>query len=74
MAGRLQRLAGLDTILMSEATRRFVQEEVRVEAYDALDSAELPHSLPVYKRGHHDLWYTAPLRKGGARYGRFTVH
>ena len=36
MAGRLQRLAGPDTILMSEATRRFVQEEVQVEAYDAL--------------------------------------
>jgi len=74
VASRLQRLAGPDTILMSEATRRFVQEEVRVEAYDALDSAELPPSLPVYKRGYHDLWYTAPSRKGGARYGRFMVH
>ena len=49
MVGRLQRLAGPDTILMSEATRRLVQEEVRVEAYDALDMAELPRPLPVYK-------------------------
>src|SRR5262249_26396842 len=49
VAGRLQRLAGPDTILMSAATRRFVQEEVQVEAYDALDRAALPPSLPVYK-------------------------
>jgi DNA-binding winged helix-turn-helix (wHTH) protein len=48
-AGRLQRLAGPDTILMSEATRRFVQEEVQVETHDALAGAELPQSLPVYK-------------------------
>ena len=49
MAGRLQRLAGPDTILMSEATRRFVQEEVQVDAYDVLADAELSQSLPVYK-------------------------
>ena len=49
IAGRLQRLAGPGTILMSEATRRLVQEEVRVEAYDTLDMAELPRSLQVYK-------------------------
>jgi class 3 adenylate cyclase/tetratricopeptide (TPR) repeat protein len=49
LADRLQRLAGPDTILMSEATRRLVQEEVRVETYDALDMAALPPSLPVYK-------------------------
>jgi DNA-binding winged helix-turn-helix (wHTH) protein/class 3 adenylate cyclase len=49
MAGRLQRLAGPDTILISEATRRLVQEEVRVEAYDALATAALPRPLPVYK-------------------------
>ena len=47
--GRLQRLAGPDTILMSEATRRFVQEEVRVEAYDAPALAVLPYSLPIYR-------------------------
>jgi predicted ATPase len=49
MAGRLQRLAGPNTILMSESTRRLVQGEVRVEAYDGLDMAALPRSLPVYK-------------------------
>ena len=49
MAGRLQRLAGPDTILMSEATRRFVQEEVRVEAYDAAGMAILPQLLPIYR-------------------------
>jgi DNA-binding winged helix-turn-helix (wHTH) protein/class 3 adenylate cyclase/tetratricopeptide (TPR) repeat protein len=49
VAGRLLRLAGPGTILMSEATRRLVQEEVRVEAYDTLDSAELPRPLPVYR-------------------------
>jgi DNA-binding winged helix-turn-helix (wHTH) protein/class 3 adenylate cyclase/tetratricopeptide (TPR) repeat protein len=49
VASRLQRLAGPDTILLSEATRRFVQEEVRVESYGILDSAELPRSLPVYR-------------------------
>jgi DNA-binding winged helix-turn-helix (wHTH) protein/class 3 adenylate cyclase/tetratricopeptide (TPR) repeat protein len=49
VAGRLQRLAGPDTILMSETTRRWVQEEVKVEAYEALDRAELPRSLSVYK-------------------------
>jgi tetratricopeptide (TPR) repeat protein len=49
IAGRLQRLAGADTILMSEATRRFVQEEVRVEPDEALDMAELPRPLPVYR-------------------------
>ena len=49
MAGRLQRLAGPDTILMSETTRRLVQGEVRVEAYHGLDMAELPRPLPVYK-------------------------
>jgi DNA-binding winged helix-turn-helix (wHTH) protein/class 3 adenylate cyclase/tetratricopeptide (TPR) repeat protein len=49
LAGRLQRLAGPDTILMSETTRRLVQEEVRVEAYHGLDMAGLPPSLPVYK-------------------------
>jgi tetratricopeptide (TPR) repeat protein len=51
MPGRLQRLAGPDTILMSEATRRLVQEEVRVEAYDGLDMAALPRPLPVYRVG-----------------------
>jgi DNA-binding winged helix-turn-helix (wHTH) protein/tetratricopeptide (TPR) repeat protein len=49
MAGRLQRLAGPDTILMSETTRRLVQGEVRVEAYHGLDMAELPRPLSVYK-------------------------
>jgi class 3 adenylate cyclase/DNA-binding winged helix-turn-helix (wHTH) protein len=49
VASRLQRLASPDTILMSEATRRFVQEEVSVESYGILDSAELPRSLPVYR-------------------------
>jgi hypothetical protein len=49
MAGRLQRLAGPDTILMSEATRRFVQEEVRIEASDAPAMAALPQPLPVYR-------------------------
>src|SRR5262249_10993234 len=47
IAGHLQRLAGPGTILMSEATRRLVQEEVRVEAYDARASPELPRPLPV---------------------------
>jgi class 3 adenylate cyclase len=49
MVGRLQRLAGPDTILMSEATRRLVQEEVRVEAYGACNMAALPGPLPVYR-------------------------
>jgi predicted ATPase/class 3 adenylate cyclase/DNA-binding winged helix-turn-helix (wHTH) protein len=49
VASRLQRLAGPDTILMSEAARRLVREEVRVESCDALDMAELPRPLPVYK-------------------------
>jgi DNA-binding winged helix-turn-helix (wHTH) protein/class 3 adenylate cyclase/tetratricopeptide (TPR) repeat protein len=49
MAGQLQRLAGPDTILMSEATRRLVQEEVRVESYSMLGAGELPPPLPVYK-------------------------
>ncbi len=49
VAGRLQRLAGPDIILMSEATRRLVQEEVRVEAYEALDMAEVPRPLTIYK-------------------------
>ncbi|MGH8070813.1 MAG: tetratricopeptide repeat protein [Candidatus Entotheonellia bacterium] len=49
LAGRLQRLAGPDSILMSETTRRLVQGEVRIEAYDGLDMAELPRPLPVYK-------------------------
>src|SRR2546425_833157 len=49
VAGRLQRLAGPGTILMSEATRRLVQEEVKSEAHDALDIAELPRPLPVYR-------------------------
>src|SRR5262245_53600066 len=49
LASRLQRLAGPDTILMSEATRRFVQEEVSVASYGMIDSAELPRSLPVYR-------------------------
>jgi class 3 adenylate cyclase/tetratricopeptide (TPR) repeat protein len=48
LASRLQRLAGPDTILLSEATRRLVQEEVRVEACDPLDLAEFPHPMPVY--------------------------
>jgi predicted ATPase len=43
------RLASPDTILMSEATRRFVQEEVRVEAYNVPDMAALPQPLPVYR-------------------------
>jgi class 3 adenylate cyclase/DNA-binding winged helix-turn-helix (wHTH) protein len=49
IAGQLQRLAGPDMILMSEATRRLVREEVQVEAYDAAALAELPDPLPVYK-------------------------
>ena len=49
VAGCLQRLAGPDTILMSAATRRFVQEEVQVEAYEALDRAALPSALSVYR-------------------------
>jgi DNA-binding winged helix-turn-helix (wHTH) protein/class 3 adenylate cyclase len=49
LADRLQRLAGPDTILMSETTRRLVQEEVRVESYDALDMVALPGPPPVYK-------------------------
>jgi hypothetical protein len=49
MAGRLQRLAGPDIILMSETTRQPVQGEVRIEAYDGLDMAALPRSLPIYR-------------------------
>jgi tetratricopeptide (TPR) repeat protein len=49
VASRLQRLAGPDTILMSEATRRLVQEEVRAEAYDAPNMAALPQPLPIYR-------------------------
>ena len=49
VAGRLQRLAGPDTILMSEATHRFVQEEVLVEAYDTPNMAALPQPLPIYR-------------------------
>jgi DNA-binding winged helix-turn-helix (wHTH) protein/tetratricopeptide (TPR) repeat protein len=45
VASRLQCLAGPDTILISEATCRFVQEEVRVEAYNAPDMA----APPVYR-------------------------
>jgi class 3 adenylate cyclase/tetratricopeptide (TPR) repeat protein len=49
VASRLQRLAGPDTIVMSEATRRLVQEEVRVEACDAAHLAALPQPLPIYR-------------------------
>ncbi|HSF29096.1 MAG TPA: tetratricopeptide repeat protein [Candidatus Tectomicrobia bacterium] len=49
MAGRLQRLAGPDTILISESTCRLVQAEVRVEVYDAVDMAALPRPLSVYR-------------------------
>jgi class 3 adenylate cyclase/DNA-binding winged helix-turn-helix (wHTH) protein len=49
MAGRLQRLADPGSILMSEATFRLVQAEVRVEAYAARDIAALPQPLLVYR-------------------------
>jgi hypothetical protein len=49
IAGQLQRLAGPDTILIREATRRLVQEEVQVEAYDAPAMLDRPEQLPVYK-------------------------
>jgi DNA-binding winged helix-turn-helix (wHTH) protein len=48
MAGQLQRLAGPGIVLMSQATYRLVQEEVRVEAYSAPGMAALLQPLPVY--------------------------
>ena len=65
MAGRLQRLAGPDTILMSEATRRFVQDEVRVEAYRR---ARLWQSYLNHYRSTRCVrsWYGAQGCQGGA--------
>ena len=64
-AGRLQRLAGPDTILMSEATRRFVQEEVRVEAYDAPDMASSA-STRCRSTRYVRSWYGAQGCQAGA--------
>ena len=65
IAGRLQRLAGPDTILMSEATRRFVQEEVSVESYGMIDSAELSRSLPVYRVREVIIRRSGVIGRGG---------
>jgi hypothetical protein len=63
LATRLRALAPPGSILISEATKQLVPEEVQLEASGILDVAEIATPIPVYS-----VHRVSPRRTGIARY------